>query len=255
VKKIKVESSDETVQAQFQMKVDPEVVPVAFAEAVQKVRNAANQAATKSNLRQIGIAFNNHDAQMTYLPEPAICSKDGKPLLSWRVAILPYIEQENLYEQFKLDEPWDSEHNKKLLDKMPRIYASPGVELKDKSLTYYKVFTGKNAMFQQGRKMTLAKISDLGGCACTIAAIEAGDPVPWTKPEDIAFDPDKPLPKLVGPYKNVLNICLGDGHVIGLPKDFSEKRLKSAIDINVGCQDGFGDEPKGSKEREERPRR
>src|SRR5205085_12491632 len=143
----------------------------------------------------------NFDANEGNWPEPAIYSKDGKPLLSWRVAILPYTEGDELYKQFKLDEPWDSEHNKKLLEKMPKIYASPAADLKDKTLTYYKVFTGKNAMFDHSRKLTLRKIP--AGVDSTIMLIEAGDPVPWTKPDDIPFDPDKPLPKLVGPYKNV----------------------------------------------------
>jgi prepilin-type processing-associated H-X9-DG protein len=140
---------------------------------------------------------------------------------------------------------------------MPKIYTSPGADLKDKSLTYYKVFTGKNAMFDQGRKIGLTKISDLGGCSNTLMAIEAGDPVPWTKPDDIPFDPNKPLPKLAGPYKKVFNVLFADGHVITVPKDVSEKKLRAAIDINVGCGDlGGTDDSKGSKKPpEDRPRR
>src|SRR5262245_39481877 len=67
---------------------------------------------SSNNLKEIGLALHNYHAAHNHFPPAAICDKDGQPLLSWRVAILPYIEQANLYRQFKLDEPWDSEHNK-----------------------------------------------------------------------------------------------------------------------------------------------
>src|SRR5438045_1511259 len=73
---------------------------------------------SSNNLKQIALAF--HSFHDTYggMPAAAICDKAGKPLLSWRVAILPWIEEGALYKQFKLDEPWDSKHNKALLKKM-----------------------------------------------------------------------------------------------------------------------------------------
>jgi hypothetical protein len=89
---------------------------------------------------------NYHDT-FGFFPASAIYSKDGKPLLSWRVALLPFLNHDNLYKQFHLDEPWDSEHNKKLLDKMPDIFRVPGQ--KDKSGTYYQVFVGESTMFEQ----------------------------------------------------------------------------------------------------------
>src|SRR5262245_11036025 len=72
--------------------------------------------ASANNLKQIGLALHNYHDTYGKLPPAAICDKAGKPLLSWRVAILPFIEQNALYKQFKLDEPWDSEHNKKLAE-------------------------------------------------------------------------------------------------------------------------------------------
>jgi hypothetical protein len=176
--------------------------------------------------------MNDWDAQIGNLPQPAIYDKNGKPLLSWRVAILPYLDQGDLHEQFKLDEPWDSEHNKKLLDKMPDVYRTPGADLKDKSLTYYKVFVGKDAIFDHKRKVSLAQIP--AGTPNTIMCIEAFDPVPWTKPEDIPFNPKQPLPKLTGPFKNLINVMMADAHVLSIPLDFDEKKLRDAADWNVG---------------------
>ena len=69
--------------------------------------------------------------------------KNGKPLLCWRVHILPYLGEEKLYKEFHLDEPWDSPHNKKLLSQMPKIYRAPGALAADTSATYYQVFVGK----------------------------------------------------------------------------------------------------------------
>ncbi len=86
--------------------------------------NLARQSGVETNLAEIGKAMHQYLKVHERFPAAAIFSKDGKPLLSWRVALLPYLGHEELYKQFKLDEPWDSEHNKKLLDKMPRVYSS-----------------------------------------------------------------------------------------------------------------------------------
>src|SRR5262249_48305784 len=83
-----------------------------------------NRAASVENLKQIGLAMHNSHAAGGPLPADVV-GKNGKVLLSWRVLILPYIEQEALYKKFKLDEPWDSKHNIKLLGDMPKVFASP----------------------------------------------------------------------------------------------------------------------------------
>ena len=83
--------------------------------ALSKAKQKTIQAKCVNNMKQIGLALHNsHDAQGGF-PAPAITSKDGKPLLSWRVKILPYIEEKKLYEDFHLDEPWNSPHNLTLL--------------------------------------------------------------------------------------------------------------------------------------------
>jgi hypothetical protein len=192
---------------------------------------------TKSNLRAIGTAMFNIDRK-SGLPTPAICDKDGKALLSWRVAILPFMETDKdecakLYKEFKLDEAWDSENNKKLLERMPKMYGSPGIELKDNSLTYYKIFVGKDAVFDEGRRLHMGDLP--AGTAFTIMAVEAGDAVAWTKPDEgIPFDAKKPLPKLVGPYEGILNVLAADGHAYTLPADFDEKKLRKAVNKDLG---------------------
>src|SRR5262249_33985180 len=87
-----------------------------------------------NDLKEIALAMHNYYSTLNQWPRAAISGQDGKPLLSWRVAILQFIEQEdanNLYKQFHLDEPWDSEHNKKLIEKMPRLYQGPNGQLNE----------------------------------------------------------------------------------------------------------------------------
>ncbi len=198
--------------------------------AVQKVRGAAARMSSSNNLHQIAIAMHNHHDQIGTMPPAAICDKKGKKLLSWRVAILPYIEEQVLYSKFKLDEPWDSENNKPLIEKMPKIYADPRAEAKPGE-TYYKVFVGKNAGFDWVKGRTIVSITD--GTSNTIMAFAGGDPVTWTKPDDFEFDPTDEKakrPELVKPFDDLL-VAMFDGSVRTVKptmKDF-EKKLRAAI--------------------------
>ncbi len=213
--------------------------------AVQKTRAAASGSISANNMKQMGLAFHiAHDATNA-LPPAAICDKTGKPLLSWRVAILPYIEQENLYQQFKLDEPWDSANNKPLIAKMPKLYVNPRVETKP-GMTVYKVFVGKDCMLDWTNSRKMFGVTD--GLSNTIMTIEAGDPVIWTKPEELVFDPKKDLPKLAlpGGIKQIY-VGMGDGSVRRIDLDrVSAKTLKIAIgaaDGEVMPPDWDGDVP------------
>ena len=118
--------------------------------AVQSAREAARRAQCVNNLKQIGLAMHNYQSANNAFPRPAITDKQGKALLSWRIAILPYIEQQELYNKFKLDEPWDSPHNKALLKEMPSTYVCPSRAAGEPFTTTYQVFTGKGALFEDG---------------------------------------------------------------------------------------------------------
>ncbi len=118
---------------------------------------------------------------------------DNQPLYSWRVLILPYISQDELYREFHLDEPWDSEHNIKLLERMPVTYAAPGSK-KSRIPAYHTVchvFVGPGTAFDGPNGIEMGDFPD--GTSNTLLIVEAGDPVPWTKPEEIAFTPDAEL--------------------------------------------------------------
>jgi RNA polymerase sigma factor (sigma-70 family) len=195
-----------------------------------RIADARQRAKSLNNIKLILIALHNYESANGHLPNN-ITDKDGKQLLSWRVAILPYIEQEPLYREFKFDESWDSENNKKLLAQMPAVYRV-GIEPKDATKTYYQAFAGPGTMFEPGKKMSLAQIPD--GTSNTLAVVEAGPPVEWTKPADLPYDPKKPLPKLEGPFANVLIAGAGDGAAYALKRDLDEKTLRHLIERNDG---------------------
>lgn len=192
---------------------------------------------TLKNLRALGIAMHNYHNDYGPLPQHAIYSKDGKPLLSWRVQLLPYLEEEELYRQFKLDEPWDSDHNKKLLEKMPTIYHPVGVETKEKHATLCQVFVGKGAVFEPPKKITLRDIGLGDGTSWTFLLAEAAEAVPWTKPADMTYDPDRPLPKLGGTFKDGFHACFCDCSAYYLRHDIGERMVRQLIGWNDGPSD------------------
>jgi hypothetical protein len=187
---------------------------------------------TSNNLKQIGLAMHNyHDANTTF-PAAATRTPNGQPGLSWRVQILPYIEQSQLYLRFQLDEPWDSPNNKALLAEMPRIYARPGEYVPGVSQTTpFQVFTGPSTAFEDGpRAVSIAGITD--GTSNTFMVVEARNEVPWTKPEDLPFDPTKPLPPLGAAGRSDFFALTCDGAVRRMPVTTDEKTLKGLVTRN-----------------------
>ena len=115
----------------------------AVQSVLKRARAQSNQAQSMNNLKQIGLAMHNfHDAKKRF---PASGTKDenGRPLLSWRVHILPYLGEKALFDQFHLNEPWNSEHNRKLVSQMPAVFAAPGSQRnKNEGWTVYREITG-----------------------------------------------------------------------------------------------------------------
>jgi hypothetical protein len=234
LKAAKIEQNGKTLQASASLRVDVSTVGVVFLEAVQKVRTAASRTQSANNLKQIALAMHNYHSTLNQLPAQATYDKNGKPMLSWRVLILPYVEQQALYNEFHLNEPWDSEHNKKLLAKMPKLYASPYDEntLKDHT-TYYQGFIGKGCFFE-GKNGLNFPTDFPDGTSNTIMIVEASKAVPWTKPEDISYDPEKPLPKLGLPRLKGFSAAMCDGSVHFISETITEKTLRNAITRNDG---------------------
>jgi prepilin-type processing-associated H-X9-DG protein len=183
--------------------------------AVQAAREAADRNSDANNLKQLAFALLNFEDQHRRFPAQAIYDKQGKPLLSWRVAILPYLEEEELYKQFHLDEPWDSEHNKPLIEKMPDAFKHP--KFNEAGKTVYQAVFGKGCAFEGTEGTQLASFTD--GTSQTALVVESTpeNAVPWTKPEDWTPDDQDPRKNLGGLFAgDISNIVFADGHVEGV---------------------------------------
>jgi len=182
------------------------------------------------NLKIIGLALHDYHDANGRLPPQAIVGRDGQPFLSWRVAVLPFLAQRELYPRFRLDEPWDSPHNQALIPMMPRTYAPDGVGRSAEGLTYYQVFAGPGAVFEGAQGVAFSDIRD--GTSETVAVVEAGEPVPWTKPDDLPYAPDKPLHPLGGLSPDGFLALFCNGEVRFVKKGVSESKLRAVITPN-----------------------
>jgi len=214
-------------------------------------RRGVKQAMSLCALRNV------HGAMMTYtmandgrFPGP-ICAKDGTPLLSWRVNILPHIGMgyDDLYERLKLDEPWDSPHNKALLGEIPRELAPIDAPDLPPGSTRIKVFVHDWGDAKPGglpsrrdRPLTLfgapapgaplwePRMHYIVSPEDKFLVVDAGEPVPWTKPADIPYAPDKPLPNLDSPLGAGFSAAFVDGHVTFIDRDTPEATLRGQIE-------------------------
>jgi len=182
---------------------------------------------SQDNLKQIGKALHKYNDALGSLPAVAIYTPKYEALLSWRVAILPFLGQGELFKRFKLEEPWDSPNNKKLLGEMPAVYAVPGDPAGKQGLTYYQALVGPGAGFERNIKLRFpASFPD--GTSNTMLIVEAREPVPWTKPEDVPVA-ERNLPRLGGLFHGNFNALFADGTVHFVSKDADPKELWAAI--------------------------
>jgi RNA polymerase sigma factor (sigma-70 family) len=210
---------------------------------------ASQRRKSLQNLKQIMLAIHNYHDANGHLPAD-IRDQKGDVLLSWRVAILPYLEQDAVYRQFKLDEPWDSEHNLKLLQQMPATYRV-GIEPKDSTHTHYQVFAGPGRnvpLHVAGGRIPRGPLNPAGalpagppgvriadivdGTSYTLGVVEAAPPVPWTKPVDLLFDPK--TPKVTSPFSNEWHAAMMDGSVYALKTNLDPDILRRLIIMNDG---------------------
>jgi hypothetical protein len=220
--------------------------PPGFSRSIAKLVIATSTAQAANNLRQLGLAMHNHHDVYNALPAHASYSKEGKPLLSWRVHLLPFIEGQDLYKQFHLDEPWDSPHNKKLIERMPAGFRSPGRVLAAGKTCYllpvggdekYRpIFAEKPKRMQNGAPIGNGFGVVTDGLSNTLMIVEAAPDraVIWTKPDDWEFDPKEPKKGLFGMRKGFFLGTRGDASVRAFPEVADDRSLRCF----VGRSDG-----------------
>ena len=198
--------------------------------AVHSAELAARRSQSVNNLKQIGLALHNFHSRNAHFPAD-IRDKDGKPLLSWRVQLLPFLDEQGLFDSLRLDEPWDSTHNQEVLEQMLRVFAVPNSSA-GPGTTFYRGFSGKHAEFDPGQKEGAAIATITDGTSNTIAVVEAKEAVPWTKPEsDIALD-EEAKPERIQALRGELG-----GHFPGgfnaLFCDGSVRFIRSTVNVAV----------------------
>ena len=190
------------------------------------IQRSADHAQSFNHIKQIGLTMHGyHDANGRFPTD--IVDADGKPILSWRVHLLPYIEQNQLYQQIDRTKAWDDPANKKLWDKMPKVYAFPGRAAKP-GMTYFQMpFSKKGLAFKRpGEGRNLTSVTD--GLSNTIMVVEARDAVNWMKPDDVAID-DNIMPKFGDAKERIFIVGMGDGSVRSLSQSIKMKTLKALL--------------------------
>jgi type II secretory pathway pseudopilin PulG len=208
------------------------VLPIMIAlllPAVQAAREAARRAQSMNNMKQITLGMLNYADSHGTFPASGGGAGRGEPgsKLSWRVRILPMIEQQALYEQFHLDEPWNSEHNRTLLAKMPDVFKSPNGNFPE-GYTSYLAVTGPETVFDDrdvGRGFR--DIAD--GTSRTIVLVEADRGVEWTKPEDWPSDPNVEAQGLGKLRPRGFLAAFADGSVRFIPDDTDPQVVRALM--------------------------
>ena len=237
---VTIEAVDESVELDIPKLKDPEQflkdVTPAFKELVKGIAESQKAAARRAQtmpLREIGIAFHNYHDTFNGFPSYCTAKSDGgeNKGLSWRVHLLPYYGESALYQEFHLDEPWDSDHNKTLIERMPKIYECEGVE--KPGHTSYHVFTGEGTPFGNEEPIGIANITD--GTSNTIMVVQAGPDKAdvWTKPSGIEFNSEDPKAAL-GKLAETFLILLCDGSVRDISSDIDNTTLIRLIQHSDG---------------------
>ena len=188
-----------------------------------------------NNLKQLALAMHNYADVNKHFPPAGNVDDKGNKLLSWRVHVLPFLEQNNLYKQFHLDEPWDSEHNRQLIDKMPALFASPGSGLHKKQMANYLVPVGESLAFTGGEGIPIKEFTDGTSNIIMIVEVDPSHAVIWTKPDDLQVVLEHPFRGLLSERRKMFLAAFADAHVEGLAKQHvSAEKLRALFTRNGG---------------------
>lgn len=204
--------------------------------AVSKVREAANRANDANNLKQISLGVFNYEATVNemstgpYYKDPS--TQQINQNLSYRVGLLPYLEYDNVYRQFKTNESWDSANNRPLSSQKIMPFQC---KLDDPSVTTtrYRSFVGKGTMFEPGVTVRLSNVVD--GTSNTIMFVTADEGVVWSKVDELPYSPNGPLPSFgKKAFPNGTNVAMADGSVRFLKNTTPEPVVRGLITRNGG---------------------
>jgi prepilin-type processing-associated H-X9-DG protein len=211
-------------------------IPVALLlPAVSSAREAGRRAACSNNLRQISLAMLNYENNFKQFPPASKTDGDG-PAMSWRVAILPYLDEQSLYQQYDPKQPWDSPHNRKLLDTVPREFRCPSNPSAGSSETDYVMVVGPHTVGGDPGSKGVGMPDITDGMSNTLLIVEVhGLGIKWTEPRDIT------LKELIAnmqsgksPHPRGFNVAFCDGSVQFVPVTIDAETLRRLATIDDG---------------------
>jgi len=191
--------------------------------ALQAAREAARTAQCTNNLKQIGIAMHAYHEAYDTFPPAYVADETGRPVHSWRVLLLPFLEEQFLYSQYDFDEPWDGPNNSQLAAAMPAVYQCP-TNSQQAPYTVYAAITGPGAIFDDADGSKFAEIQD--GASNTLLIVEASEAnIHWMEPADLNVDEmsffvnSSGEPSISSEHRRGVNVLYADGSVQPMTDD------------------------------------
>ncbi len=230
----------------LQLKTEAEVIvlksetvdqSISIVAAVQQLAMGNSQPDTMNSLKQIALAMHNFHDVYSHFPPQALADGSGRRTLSWRVLILPWLDQAPLYNEFHLDEPWDSEHNLKLVAKMPAVFKTRSLsgDSPEAGKTRFVAPLTKNSVFGRvGPGTRIQEITDGTSNTLMVVEVDADRSVIWTKPDDLQVNEEDPLSSILGPDTKTFAACLCDGSARIFPREILTAALKGLLSMNGG---------------------
>ena len=228
---VEIESDDQSVLLATAIKSTPVKVVNILAPAFKDINEAAMRTESMNNLRLLQLAILNYESVHLEMP-PAVLTSEHGTKYSWRVAILPYLDQNEIYKRYRFDEDWNSEHNLKVAKEIPSMFQHPKAKLEKSPYCSYFLITGKGTAYEAGQPVKLGGIVD--GTSNTISTVEAKQEVTWTQPKDIVFKNDELDVQPGGFSSGGFNASLFDGSV----RFFSDNIEKKTMSMLYQCADG-----------------
>lgn len=219
--------------SQVTLGIQPQALNSVLGTVMGAQRERSQRMQASNNLKQISMAMHNYHDVYGHVVPATIQDANGKPLLSWRVALLPYLGQQELYDQFKLDEPWDSEHNKSLLSQIPPVYADSLSGPFPPSMTTYRLPVMPGSIYSSAEPLSFKDIKD--GLSNTIWMMRAPQSaaIEWTNPAAWELDPSNLRASIFGDATMAV-VGFGDGSIRTIEATISEEMLGFALQYADG---------------------
>ena len=232
VDEMDVQSNGKTLTLKSSFDIDVKTLNAAAGQ----LRSAARRTQSMNNQRQLALAMHSYESAYGHFPKAVITHESGHKH-SWRIALLPFLEQQELYDRYRLDEPWDSPHNKQVTRDMPEFYKHP--ESESKTETNYFVVVGEGTLFD-GKENTFSDITD--GSSNTVLIVEAIRDCHWAQPVDILFEEASLVETLGGFDEKIFSVTTADGAVKTVSFEIKPEFFRSMLTIAGGEMLNAGDQ-------------